>query len=67
MFTSTIARFLREEIATVMDGKGLESAAYYPIVSPANLYDKEPTLSKRINFKDFAALAQQWLQVRLWP
>ncbi len=56
-----------EEIATIMDGKGLDSTAYYPIVSPANLYDKEPTLSKRVNFKDFAALAQQWLQMRLWP
>jgi hypothetical protein len=56
-----------EEIAILMDGKGLETAAYYPIVSPANIYDKEPPLSKRINFKDFAALAQQWLALQLWP
>jgi len=56
-----------EEIATIMDGKGLDSAAYYPIVSPANIYDKEPALSKRINFRDLAVLAQQWLQVQLWP
>jgi hypothetical protein len=56
-----------DEIATVMAGKGLDTTAYYPIVSPANLYDKEPTLSKRINFKDFAVLAQQWLRLQLWP
>jgi hypothetical protein len=56
-----------EETTTVMDGKGLDTTAYYPIVSPANLYDKEPTLSKRINFKDLAVLAQQWLQLQLWP
>jgi len=56
-----------EEIATTMEGKGLTNTTYYPIVSPANLYDKEPTLSKRINFKDLAVLAQQWGVFQLWP
>jgi len=57
----------QEEVNTVMNGKGLDDAAYYPLVSPANLYDLEPPLSKRINLKDFAVLAQQWLELQLWP
>ncbi|MHC4474345.1 MAG: LamG-like jellyroll fold domain-containing protein [Planctomycetota bacterium] len=40
---------------------------YCPVGSPANIYDAEPVNSKILNAKDFALLAQQWLEERLWP
>ena len=40
---------------------------YVPLVSVANLHDEEPQNEKRINAKDFAILADQWLEEKLWP
>jgi hypothetical protein len=40
---------------------------YCPLESPANLYDEEPMLSKRVDFRDFCALANGWLDESLWP
>jgi len=34
------------------------------IALPANLYDVAPNI---INFKDFAMLADKWLEEDLWP
>jgi len=40
---------------------------YYPLTSPANVSDDEPVNSKTVNFKDFAILADEWLQQLIWP
>jgi len=40
---------------------------YHPVTSPANVSDDEPVNSKRVNFKDFALLADEWLQQLIWP
>jgi hypothetical protein len=40
---------------------------YYPVTSPANTYDEEPINSKKVNFKDLAVLADEWLQELVWP
>jgi len=40
---------------------------YFPLTSPANVSDDEPVNSKKVNFKDFAVLADEWLQQLLWP
>lgn len=40
---------------------------YFPLTTPANVSDDEPVNSKRINFKDFAIMADEWLQQLLWP
>ncbi|HUT28936.1 MAG TPA: LamG domain-containing protein [Sedimentisphaerales bacterium] len=40
---------------------------YCPLESPANLYDEEPMLSKRVDFRDFCVLANSWLAESLWP
>ncbi|UCG59104.1 MAG: LamG domain-containing protein, partial [Phycisphaerales bacterium] len=55
-----------DEIETVMDGGSL-GQRYYALTSPANVYDAEPTNSKRIDFKDYAQLADMWLDEQLWP
>ena len=44
-----------------------EGSGYVPLDSPANIYDEEPSGHKIVNFKDFALLAQHWLQQTLWP
>jgi len=43
------------------------SGLYFPLVSVANLYDQEPQNQKKVNFKDLAVLADQWLVQQLWP
>jgi len=54
------------EINTVMSGAEIVPV-YTPLVSAANLYDEEPVNSKKINFKDYALLLQQWLDEIYWP
>ena len=44
-----------------------KSSVYQPLLSEAELYSGEPALSKRVNFRDFALLAQNWLDENLWP
>jgi len=39
----------------------------YPVPSPANLYSGEPQGSTVINFKDYAVLADHWLEEGLYP
>jgi len=43
------------------------SGLYFPLQSVANLYDQEPQNQKKVNFKDLAILAEQWLVQQLWP
>jgi hypothetical protein len=38
-----------------------------PLLSVAELYKGEPQNSRAVNFKDFAILAEIWLQQQLWP
>jgi len=40
---------------------------YTLVPSAANLYDAEAQGSKVVNFKDFAVLADMWLDEQLWP
>jgi hypothetical protein len=44
-----------------------ESEVYQPVVSPANLSDEEAKFSKRVNFKDYALMADNWLRELLFP
>jgi hypothetical protein len=56
------------EIAAVMSGQTLPPVQiYYPVPSPANIYDAEPPNSKSVNLKDYALLADMWLEELLWP
>ncbi|MHC4558944.1 MAG: LamG-like jellyroll fold domain-containing protein [Planctomycetota bacterium] len=43
------------------------SDLYVPLTSSANISDEEPANSKKVNFKDFAILADEWLEERVWP
>jgi len=43
------------------------SGLYFPLESIANIYDMEPQNQKKVNFKDLAVLAEQWLVQQLWP
>jgi len=40
---------------------------HYPIVSDAELYDGEAPGNQWINFKDYALIADQYLEKLLWP
>jgi len=40
---------------------------YQPVPSFANIADPEPELSRKVNFADFAVLADSWLTEQLWP
>jgi hypothetical protein len=55
-----------EDVVTVMNG-GTLGPHYYPLTSIANPYGPEPTNSKRIDLRDYAALADVWLEGQSWP
>ncbi|MHC4558287.1 MAG: LamG domain-containing protein [Planctomycetota bacterium] len=55
----------REEIAYVISNGA--ATLHIPVQSVADLYDEEPEGSKSVNFKDFAVLADMWLDEQLWP
>jgi len=38
-----------------------------PLLSAAELYEAEAPGSRAVNFRDFAVLAEMWLQEQLWP
>jgi hypothetical protein len=40
---------------------------YVPLTSSANISDDEPVNSKCVNIKDFAILADEWLNQLVWP
>ncbi|MBN2128605.1 MAG: hypothetical protein JW741_03880 [Sedimentisphaerales bacterium] len=57
-----------EEIATVENGGTvMPPEIYTPVGSPAELWDAEQINSRKVNFNDYAILAGQWLEERLWP
>jgi len=53
----------QDEIVSV---RGL-GALYVPVTSPANISDDEPATEKKVNFKDYALLTDNWLDEVLWP
>jgi hypothetical protein len=55
------------QIATVNNGGTLTELHYYPLESAANVVDDELQGSKTVNFRDFAVLADQWLEELVWP
>ena len=53
-------------LSEILDVMG-QNELYVPLTSPANISDEEPVNSKKVNFKDFAVLADEWLQELIWP
>ena len=57
-----------QQVQTVMNGGDLPVVdTYVPLTSPANISDDEPVNFKRVNLKDFAILADEWLSELVWP
>jgi len=46
---------------------GCGALIYRPPMSPANLVDPEPMLSRFVNFRDYRIMADNWLEQHLWP
>jgi hypothetical protein len=46
---------------------GVEGTVIFPVPSPANITDPEPALSRKVNFADYAIMADHWLEEILWP
>ncbi|MHC4511650.1 MAG: hypothetical protein ACYTAO_22310 [Planctomycetota bacterium] len=40
---------------------------YVPVPSIANVYDDELPLARSVNFKDYALIADRWLDQQFWP
>lgn len=56
------------EIESIMVGGEVSISDYHAVQSPAELYSAEAQGSKVISFKDFAILAEMWLEEpQLWP
>jgi len=55
------------EIAYLADITPGDGQVYVPVPSPAELYDAELPGSRKIDLKDFAVLADYWLDEQLWP
>jgi hypothetical protein len=55
------------EIAYLADTTPEDGQIYTPLPSIAELYDAEAKGSRAVNLKDFAILADYWLQEQLWP
>ncbi len=55
------------EIAYLADDTPGDGELYIRVPSVANVSDEESLLSRSVNFKDFALLADQWLDEQLWP
>jgi hypothetical protein len=55
------------EIAYLADTTPGDSSLHVPVPSFAELYEGEPEGSRIVNFKDFAYLANMWLEEQLWP
>jgi hypothetical protein len=58
---------LQAEIASIRDGTLGTVSNYHPVQSSADLYQAELPGSRAVNFRDFAVLADMWLEKQLWP
>jgi len=56
-----------QQVRYLADSTPGDGELYLPIESPAELYDAEPQKSRSIDFKDYAVLADAWLDELLWP
>jgi len=55
------------EIAYLADTTPNDGQLHVPVPSPAELYDAEAEGSQKIDLKDFAILADNWLTEQMWP
>jgi hypothetical protein len=55
------------EIAYLADITPEDGQLHVRVPSPAELYDAEAEGSRRVDLKDFALLADGWLDEQLWP
>ncbi len=55
------------EIAYLADETPADGKLYIPVPSVAELYSDEPQGSRKIDLKDYAELADAWLEEILWP
>jgi len=55
------------EIAYLADTTPGDGQLHIPVPSPAELYEFEELGSRAVNFRDFAFLADVWLDEMLWP
>ena len=55
------------EIAYLADTTPNDGQLHVPVPSPAELYDAEAAGSQKIDLKDFAILADNWLTEQMWP
>jgi hypothetical protein len=55
------------EIAYLSDTTPEDGNQWIPILSPAEVYDKEPQGQRVINFKDFALVVNRWLTEEVFP
>jgi hypothetical protein len=62
------SRALSQAEILYLSTDGTNTDPYYnPLDSPANLYDEEPQYQKFVNFRDYAIMADSWLEQILWP
>jgi hypothetical protein len=55
------------EIRYLADDTPGDGQLHVPVPSVANISNEEPPLARSVNFKDFALLADGWLDEQLWP
>jgi hypothetical protein len=55
------------EIAYLADTTPGDGSLHVPVPSFAELYEGETEGSRIVNFRDFAFLANMWLEEQLWP
>lgn len=55
------------EVAYLADVTPNDGQLHVPVPSPAELYDAEAPGSQKIDLKDFAILADNWLIEQVWP
>ena len=55
------------EVAYLADTTPGDGELHVPVPSPAELYEAEAQGSRGVNFKDFAVLAEIWLEEQTWP
>jgi hypothetical protein len=55
------------QVAYLADTTPADGQLQVPVNSAADLYSAEPAGSQKVNLKDFAKMAQTWLEELLWP
>ncbi len=55
------------EVAYIADMTPLDGQLHIPVPSFAELYEGEPPGQRVVNFKDFAVVANKWLEEDMWP